>query len=78
MSALPRLLGLHHMGVVVRRLATSACRTTSSSSSSSPEPFVVDLRSDTLTTPTKPMLHAMMNATWGDDVFNEDPTIHSE
>ena len=37
--------------------------------------MVVDLRSDTVTKPTKGMLDAMMSAEVGDDVFNEDPTI---
>ncbi len=35
----------------------------------------IDLRSDTVTKPTKPMLDAMMAAEVGDDVFGEDPTI---
>ncbi len=34
---------------------------------------IVDLRSDTLTRPTAPMLDAMRRATVGDDVFEEDP-----
>lgn len=37
----------------------------------------VDLRSDTLTKPTKGMLEAMMNAEVGDDVFYEDPTVNA-
>eukprot|EP00746_Dinoflagellata_sp_MGD_P039670 gnl/MRDRNA2_/MRDRNA2_195805_c0_seq1.p1 gnl/MRDRNA2_/MRDRNA2_195805_c0~~gnl/MRDRNA2_/MRDRNA2_195805_c0_seq1.p1 ORF type:complete len:419 (-),score=76.17 gnl/MRDRNA2_/MRDRNA2_195805_c0_seq1:11-1267(-) len=36
---------------------------------------VVDLRSDTLTTPTEEMREAMLNAVVGDDVYKEDPTI---
>src|SRR5579859_7203066 len=36
----------------------------------------VDLRSDTVTTPTPAMRHAMANAEVGDDVFGEDPTVH--
>lgn len=36
---------------------------------------VVDLRSDTLTSPTEEMRDAMRNAVVGDDVFGEDPTI---
>ena len=40
--------------------------------------YVVDLRSDTLTKPTKPMLDAMVDSTFGDDVFNEEPTVHSK
>ncbi|KZC11648.1 L-allo-threonine aldolase, partial [Dufourea novaeangliae] len=35
----------------------------------------VDLRSDTLTKPTKRMREAMFNAEVGDDVFLEDPTV---
>jgi len=35
----------------------------------------VDLRSDTVTLPTQPMLAAMMQAQVGDDVFGEDPTV---
>lgn len=35
----------------------------------------VDLRSDTVTRPTAPMLDAMMSAPVGDDVFGEDPTV---
>jgi threonine aldolase len=37
---------------------------------------VIDLRSDTLTLPTQPMLAAMTAAPLGDDVWNEDPTVH--
>lgn len=39
--------------------------------------MIVDLRSDTLTKPTKEMLQAMMVAEVGDDVFGEDPTINA-
>jgi threonine aldolase len=35
-----------------------------------------DFRSDTVTKPTPPMLHAMFNAKVGDDVFGEDSTIN--
>lgn len=35
----------------------------------------IDLRSDTVTRPTKAMLDAMMNAPVGDDVFGDDPTV---
>ncbi|MBI2967540.1 MAG: aminotransferase class I/II-fold pyridoxal phosphate-dependent enzyme [Bacteroidetes bacterium] len=35
----------------------------------------IDLRSDTVTRPTKEMLDAMMHAELGDDVFGEDPTV---
>jgi threonine aldolase len=36
---------------------------------------MIDLRSDTVTKPTKGMLDAMMSAPVGDDVFGEDPTV---
>jgi threonine aldolase len=36
----------------------------------------IDLRSDTVTRPSPDMLKFMFNAKVGDDVFNEDPTIH--
>jgi len=36
----------------------------------------IDLRSDTVTKPSKPMLEAMMKADVGDDVFGEDPTVN--
>lgn len=35
----------------------------------------IDLRSDTVTRPTKGMLDAMFTAKVGDDVFEEDPTV---
>lgn len=37
---------------------------------------IIDLRSDTFTQPTDEMREAMKNATVGDDVFEEDPTIN--
>ncbi|HSN61734.1 MAG TPA: beta-eliminating lyase-related protein, partial [Ferruginibacter sp.] len=39
--------------------------------------MITDLRSDTFTKPTPPMLAAMMNAAVGDDVFGEDPTVNA-
>ncbi len=36
----------------------------------------IDLRSDTVTKPTKPMLEAMFSAKVGDDVFGEDETVN--
>lgn len=36
----------------------------------------IDLRSDTVTQPTEAMREAMARATVGDDVLDEDPTIH--
>ncbi len=38
---------------------------------------MIDLRSDTVTTPTASMLQAMMNAKVGDDVFGEDPCVNA-
>ncbi len=37
--------------------------------------MIIDLRSDTVTKPSKLMLEAMMNAQVGDDVFGDDPTV---
>lgn len=37
---------------------------------------VVDLRSDTVTLPTKEMLEAIRTAELGDDVYGEDPTVN--
>lgn len=37
----------------------------------------VDLRSDTVTRPSKAMREAMANAEVGDDVFGEDPTVNA-
>lgn len=39
--------------------------------------MTIDLRSDTVTKPTKKMLEAMFNAQVGDDVFGEEPTINA-
>ncbi|MBN4085120.1 aminotransferase class I/II-fold pyridoxal phosphate-dependent enzyme [Flavobacteriaceae bacterium AH-315-B10] len=39
--------------------------------------MVIDLRSDTVTKPTKGMLDAMMSAQVGDDVYKEDPTVNA-
>ena len=39
--------------------------------------MIIDLRSDTVTKPSKAMLEAMFSAPVGDDVFNEDPTINA-
>ena len=36
----------------------------------------IDLRSDTVTKPSKDMLEVMMNAKVGDDVFREDETVN--
>ncbi len=36
----------------------------------------IDLRSDTVTKPTKSMLDAMFSANVGDDVFGDDPTVN--
>lgn len=39
--------------------------------------MIIDLRSDTVTRPSPAMLEAMMKATVGDDVFEEDPTVRA-
>ncbi|WP_405572210.1 threonine aldolase family protein [Winogradskyella sp. Asnod2-B02-A] len=39
--------------------------------------MIIDLRSDTVTKPSKEMLEAMMSAEVGDDVFREDPTVNA-
>ena len=39
--------------------------------------MIIDLRSDTVTKPSKAMLEAMMEAAVGDDVFREDPTVNA-
>jgi len=36
---------------------------------------LIDLRSDTVTQPTLGMRDAMLDATTGDDVYGEDPTV---
>lgn len=38
--------------------------------------MIIDLRSDTVTTPSKEMLQAMFSAKVGDDVFQDDETVH--
>lgn len=38
---------------------------------------IIDLRSDTITKPTKEMLEAMFSAKVGDDVFGDDPTVNA-
>lgn len=38
--------------------------------------MIIDFRSDTVTKPSSAMLHAMMSAKVGDDVFGEDPSIN--
>ncbi len=40
------------------------------------QPPPIDLRSDTVTRPTPEMRRAMAEATVGDDVFGDDPTVH--
>src|SRR3981081_1526855 len=39
-------------------------------------PDIVDLRSDTVTTPTPEMRRAMADAEVGDDAYGEDPTVN--
>jgi threonine aldolase len=37
----------------------------------------IDLRSDTVTKPSKGMIEAMMTAKLGDDVYAEDPSVNN-
>jgi threonine aldolase len=37
---------------------------------------MIDLRSDTVTRPSRGMLEAMTRAELGDDVFGDDPTVN--
>ena len=46
-----------------------------SKTESSTNPKKIDVRSDTVTQPTKEMKEAMFNAELGDDVFGDDPTV---
>lgn len=39
---------------------------------------IIDLRSDTVTQPCREMKKAMMEATLGDDIFSEDPTVRGQ
>jgi threonine aldolase len=39
--------------------------------------MIIDLRSDTVTKPTKGMLEAMLTAEVGDDVYKEDPSVNA-
>lgn len=41
------------------------------------KPYIIDLRSDTVTKPTPSMRNAMATAVVGDDVYGEDPTVHA-
>src|SRR5205085_4129790 len=41
-----------------------------------PRTAMIDLRSDTVTTPTAEMRRAMADAEVGDDVYREDPTVN--
>jgi len=43
---------------------------------SNPSATIIDLRSDTVTSPTEEMRAAMAHAEVGDDVYGEDPTIN--
>jgi hypothetical protein len=37
---------------------------------------LIDFRSDTVTMPTEEMLEAISHSEFGDDVFEEDPTVN--
>ena len=38
---------------------------------------MIDLRSDTVTKPSKDMLNQILEAEFGDDEYKEDPTVNS-
>ncbi|XP_049852975.1 uncharacterized protein LOC126334613 isoform X2 [Schistocerca gregaria] len=59
-----RQQNLHHRGLYIQMAASKF-----------QDMYVIDLRSDTLTVPTKAMREAMYNAEVGDDVYEEDPTV---
>lgn len=42
----------------------------------SEQPYVIDMRSDVLTKPTKAMRQAMAESTANDVILGEDPTVH--
>ena len=56
--------------------STLSCYTHSTFNYSENRPLI-DLRSDTVTRPTKAMLDAMMSAKVGDDVYGEDEAVNS-
>ena len=56
-----------------RNVTTNA--TTAICSDSRTANKIVDLRSDTVTQPSKEMLETVLNAPTGDDVLSEDPTV---
>ena len=56
--------------LTVRTKATTAACSDSNTSNK-----IVDLRSDTVTQPSKEMLQTVLNAPTGDDVLSEDPTV---
>ena len=56
--------------------STETRNLSSSATTSSPQRnHIIDLRSDTVTMPSKGMLQAAMSAKLGDDVYQEDPTV---
>ena len=54
------------------------CYYANMSSETVSKPYVIDLRSDTATKPTKEMRDAMTSAKLGDDCFKEDPTVNGK
>ena len=68
---------LRHLGATNLLKNATACWKDARWFSSS-KTTVVDLRSDTLTTPTPKMRESMKNAVVGDDVYREDPTVNRE
>lgn len=65
--------------IIYRHLRQKTGRSTIFATNNSGRPFsagpVVDLRSDTLTSPSRPMLESCLQARTGDDVMGEDPTV---
>jgi len=66
----------HLQSKIIRRYASQRCF--SSSSFSSAARHIVDLRSDTVTRPSKAMLQCALHAPVGDDVYGEDPTTNGK
>ena len=58
-----------------RSRASVVLRASSSSDDTVAQPLV-DMRSDTVTQPSREMRAAMAAAEVGDDVFGDDPTVH--
>lgn len=62
--------------VVTTATTRTRCFSSSTPTSATPNKKFIDLRSDTVTSPSRPMLEAALTAPTGDDVFGEDPSIN--